>query len=72
MNWAAKVRKKMEMYKKPLFFLLQNTPQAPERRLVKVLCMSGLLNFLSHDVIGLAVTENEDLSIMDEFAATVF
>lgn len=71
MNWAAKVRKKMEMYKKTLFFR-RNTPQAPERRLVIMLCMSGLLNFHSHDIVGLAVTENEDLSIMDEFAATVF
>ena len=53
-------------------FSLQNTQQALERRLVKVLCMRDLLYFHSHNIIGLAVTENEDLSIMDEFAATVF
>ena len=62
----------MEMNKKTLFFRCITPSQAPERRLVKVLCMSGLLNFHSHDIVGLAVTENEDLSIMDEFAATVF
>ena len=40
--------------------------QAPERRLVKVLCMSGLLNFHSHDIVGLAVTENEELTIVHD------
>ena len=49
-------------------FSLQNTQQAPERRLVKVLCMSGLLNFHSHDIVGLAVTEDEEVTIVDKFA----
>ena len=44
----------------------RQTPQAPERRLVKVLCMRDLLYFYSHDIIGLAVTENEELTVEDE------
>ena len=66
MNWAAKVRKKMEMYKKTLFFR-RNTPQAPDRRLVIMLCMSGLLNFHSHDIIGFSVTEDEEMTVVEEF-----
>ena len=48
-------------------FSLQNTQQAPERRLVKVLCMSGLLYFHSHDIVGLAVTEDEEMTVVEEF-----
>jgi hypothetical protein len=66
MNWAAKVRKKMEMYKKTLFFR-HNTPQAPERRLVNVLCMRDLLYFHSHDVIGFTITKDVELTVEDEF-----
>ena len=48
-------------------FSLQNTQQAPERRLVKVLCMSGLLNFYSHDIIGFSITEDEEVTIVEYF-----
>ena len=48
-------------------FSLQNTQQAPERRLVKVLCMSGLLNFHSHDIIGFSITEDEEVTIVEDF-----
>ena len=48
-------------------FSLQNTQQAPERRLVKVLCMSGLLNFHSHDIVGLAVTDDHQITIYESF-----
>ena len=53
-------------------FSLQNTQQAPERRLVNVLCMRDLLYFHSHDIVGLAVTENKELSVEDEFAVLRF
>ena len=49
-------------------FSLQNIQQAPLRRLVKVLCMSGLLNFHSHDIVGLAVTEDKKMVVVDKFA----
>ena len=48
-------------------FSLQNTQQAPERRLVKVLCMRDLLDFHSHDIVGLAVTENVEVTIVEDF-----
>ena len=48
-------------------FSLQNTQQAPERRLVKVLCMSGLLNFHSHDVVGFVIAEDEEVTIVEDF-----
>ena len=41
--------------------------QAPVRRLVKVLCMRDLLYFHSHDVIRFTITENEELTVEDEF-----
>ena len=41
--------------------------QAPERRLVIMLCMSGLLNFHSHNIVGLAVTEDVELTVEEEF-----
>ena len=34
---------------------------------MKVLCMRDLLYFHSHDIVGLAVTENEELTVMEEF-----
>lgn len=55
------------MYKKTLFFR-HSTPQAPERRLVIMLCMSGLLNCQSHDIVDLSVTEDVELTVVDEFA----
>ena len=66
---VSEVRQKMEMNKKTLFFSLQNTQQAPERRLVIMLCMSGLLNFHSHDIVGLSVTEDDKLTVADSLLA---
>ena len=47
-------------------FSLQNTQQAPVRRLVKVLCMRDLLYFHSHDIVGLAVTEDKEMVVVDK------
>ena len=38
--------------------------QAPERRLVKVLCMRDLLYFYSHNIVGLSVFFNHQYSIL--------
>ena len=53
-------------------FSLQNTQQAPERRLVKVLCMRDVLDFYSHDIIGFSITEDVKLTVEDEFAVLRF
>ena len=41
--------------------------QAPDRRLVKVLCMRDLLYFHSHDIVGFTITEDVELTVEDEF-----
>ena len=64
---CSKYDKKWKCTKETLFFR-HNTPQAPERRLVIMLCMSGLLNFHSHDIVGFTVTEDVELTVVDEFA----
>ena len=51
-------------------FSLQNTQQAPVRRLVKVLCMRDLLYFHSHDIVGLAVTEDKEMVVVNLFDIT--
>ena len=58
----------MQMY---MFFceiLMMFTKQtSPERRLVNVLCMRDLLYFHSHNIIGLAVTDNHQMTIYESF-----
>ena len=41
--------------------------QAPERRLVKVLCMRDLLYFYSHDVVGFVITEYKEMTVVESF-----
>ena len=45
----------------------RQTAQAPDRRLVKVLCMRDLLYFHSHDIVGFTITEDVELTVEDEF-----